>query len=236
MMSKNDRYQRNFLTQNEQKKLAQSKVLVCGCGGLGSSVITNLISLGVENLILLDCDIVEISNFNRQFIHKEKNLGQLKTLSAKEFVEGFNSRIKVKLINQKLNNQNVEEIVAKIDCVVDCFDNWEAKFLLNKYCVNKKIPLVHGGVEKNYGQVFSVLSPQTACLECFLSGKNSVANKEILAPTVNLIGSIMANEILKILLKKTSEISVILRYDLRKNEFKKILVEKNKNCEVCRQV
>ena len=232
-MQEINRYTRNYLSPDEQTRLNQSTVLICGCGGLGSIVVTNLISVGVENIILLDYDVVEISNLNRQFIHKEKNIGKPKTISANDFITEFNHNVSVKLINEKLTQNNVNDIITSIDCVVDCFDNWDAKLLLNSACVNKNIPLVHGGVEANIGQVFTIIPHKTACLECFLSGQNHSVNKQILAPIVNLIGSVMANEVLKILLKKTSEISEILRYDLTKNEFKKIQVEMNKNCKVC---
>ena len=230
-----NRYERNFLSEKEQKTLLNTRVLIAGCGGLGASVITNLASIGVGNIVLLDFDKVEETNFNRQFIHTEKNLGKLKTFSAKEFIENYNSDINVDVVNERLTIDNAFRIIENYDCILDCLDNWESKFLLNKICTTKKIPLVHGGVEKTYGQVFSIL-PEGACLECFVENSKQSVDKKILAPVVNLMGSLMADECLKILLKEKKDFSEILMYDFSRTEFKKIRVNKNKKCKVCNNI
>jgi len=272
------RYSRNLIPgkigAQEQKKLNSARVLVAGLGGLGSAVIANLACLGFENLGILDSDKVEVTNLNRQFIHKESNIGKLKTDSAVEFIKSFNSNIKItthavrlerddfngkwKMENGKLDEKNNyplsiihypfstdEEILGNYDYVLDCFDNWESKFLLNEECVRLNKTLIHAGAEGLRGQVMTIKPGKTCCLSCIFNdgglesppytrkSQDAEPQKEVIAPIVNIIGSIAVYELVENILNQDYANGTILRYDLNNNTLKKSYSEKNKRCSVC---
>ncbi len=145
-----------------KKKLANSKVLyVCGAGGLGSTVLLNLASLGIGHIGIIDNDIVELSNLNRQYIHSPLYLGKDKVESAKCRIEEFNKDIQIKTFKTRLNAENYKNIVDGYNFIVDCFDSFESKFLLNDIALDMKIPLVHGGVTGFCGQVMTIIPKES---------------------------------------------------------------------------
>lgn len=229
------RYARNLLlkdfTPETQKKINDTKVLVCGLGGLGSAVITNLACVGVENFGFLDCDIIDESNFNRQYIHNSKNIGVKKTTSSQEWVKNYNPAAHIELFETRLCQENCEDIIKNFDIVVDCFDNWESKFLLNESCVKLSKPLVFAGVEGSKGQVMTIF--KSTCLECVLSRSDGEVFRGITSPIVSIIGAIQANEVINIILNKPVLKDTILLYDLSKHEMKKIKTHKNSSCMLC---
>ena len=170
--SQSERYDRNILMPEigfeGQKKLANSKVLVCGAGGLGSTVLLNLASLGIGHIGIIDNDIVELSNLNRQYIHSPLYLGKDKVESAKCRIEEFNKDIQIKTFKTRLNAENYKNIVDGYNFIVDCFDSFESKFLLNDIALDMKIPLVHGGVTGFCGQVMTIIPKESACLRLSL--------------------------------------------------------------------
>lgn len=239
-MALNPRYSRNTLLNEIQKegqeRLNAAKVLIAGVGGLGSSVAYNLACLGVHNLGLLDYDRVEASNLNRQILHNEPSLGLKKTTSAKQTLQNFNSNIEIVEHNLIYEEKNGKELLKNYDIIMDCFDNFQSKFLLNKHCVELNKPLIHAGVEKLSGQVMSILPNKTACLSCLLEEKiNMEVDKAIISPIINIIGSIASYEATKFILGKEDELSTnqILIYDLKTNTIRKVRVSKNPNCRVC---
>jgi len=226
------RYSRNNFTDNEQEKLGNSTILVAGLGGLGSGVIAALCGLGIGKIIILDYDKIEISNLNRQFIHKNDDVGILKTESAKNWIEQFNPDIEVEVINLQFNGLNMPHI--KPDIIADCFDNIESKILLNRFAKKGNTVLVHAGVDGFFGQITTIIPTKTACLECFLA-KHTDDFTDIkpvsLAPVVNTLSAMQSNEILKIILGHGNNLEgKFLRVDLLKNIFKVSQLEKNSNC------
>jgi molybdopterin/thiamine biosynthesis adenylyltransferase len=237
--AKLDRYSRNILIEKigaeGQRKLLSSKILVAGAGGLGSSVIANLACMGIGTIGIIDFDVIEPSNFNRQFIHSPDNTGKNKTQSAKEWINHYNPDINVEIYNLKIENDNYSEIFSKYDIVTDCFDSYSSKFALNKICVSLNKILIHGGVQEFSGQVFTVIPKETACLSCFFPEYETQSQpKGIISPIVNIIGSMQSSEALKILLKIDPLLTnCILSYDCVSNDFRKIKVTKNISCAVC---
>ncbi len=239
-----ERYARNIIRLGEdgQKKLGNSKVLVCGLGGLGSGVIAALGGYGIGKIGLLDFDTVQLSNLNRQFIHKDSSFGESKTFSAAKFLEEFNPCIKQVIYNQKLNETNLEDFAKKVtaqgfEIIVDCFDSFEGKFLLNRLAKLTGAILVHGGVEAFQGQVMTIKVQKTACLTCLLDNYKESATQTPLAAlpsVVNVISAIQANECVKILLNLEDVLyNKILQMDLLKYKFKVIELNKNPKCSVC---
>lgn len=234
-----NRYIRNIqietISQEGQKKLLASKVLIAGAGGLGSTVIANLASAGIGNIGIIDSDRLELSNYNRQYLHKLSNLGKEKVESAKEWINEFNPDVEVKTFCTKLDEENYKDIVADYDIIFDCFDSYESKFLLNKIAVNKDKILIHGGVTEFGGQVTTIIPNKTACLNClFDTNDDTYLPKGVLSPAVSTIASIQAMECIKVILGigKTLE-NRILCFDGLNMTFKELKIAKNRHCILC---
>lgn len=235
-----ERYSRNILIEKigveGQKKLLDSKVFVAGNGGLGSSVISSLASLGIGTIGLVDNDQLELSNLNRQFIHHYNNIGKAKVDSAEEWVNSYNPDIRVIKYQMRLEDNNCDEILKQYDVIVDCFDSYNSKFMLNKACIKNNKILVHGGVTEFFGQVMTIVPEKSACLNCLFGeiDPNSYVIKGVVSPAVNVIGSLQAMEVLKILLNIDKVLTDgFLSYDGISQRFQKIRVEKSQDCPVC---
>ena len=239
-MIKLARYEKNFekegITKEAQERLLASKVLVMGAGGLGSGVIMNLAAMGVGQIKIIDDDIVEESNLNRQIIHKYKNIGRAKVISAKDWVQEFNSDIKVELDKINLNELNYFNVIQGYDIIVDCFDSYESKYMLNEIALRHNKILIHGGTQGFRGQITTIVPSKTGCLACVMQ-KPKIFKEEHLAslsPVVNVISSLQALEVLKII-TGTGEplMNKIMIFDGLKSEFKILNYAKNIACEVC---
>lgn len=239
-MSSLERYDRNIITSNfgeaGQAALFQSKVLVAGAGGLGSTVIANLASLGVGSIGLIDNDRLELSNLNRQYIHKYANLAKFKVDSAKEWINEFNPEVNVKTYQMRLDDFNYLDVVFDYDLIIDCFDSYQSKFLLNKIAIESKKTLIHGGVTEYFGQVKVIIPNETACLNCIIPDYGSIQYtvKGVLSPAVSTIASIQSMEAVKILTGNRSSLSdELLTYNGLKQDFKKMKIAKNPLCPLC---
>ena len=227
------RYNRNILLIGDagQTKLLNSRVLVFGCGGLGSTVIMNLAGLGIGTIGLVDDDVVEITNLNRQFIHK--NIGEDKVISAKNRILEYNSEINVNAYKIRLDDNNYEDIIKDYDIIVDCFDSYESKFLLNDLAVKTGKTLIHGGISEFFGQV-TVIKPSTPCLRCIFPDIDIKKDfsKGILSPAVSTIASIEAMEAVKQILNIGEPLeNILLTYNALTNDFKKLKITKNTACK-----
>ena len=239
-MIKLDRYSANMqvggLDETQQRKLLASKVLVMGVGGLGSGVVMNLAALGVGTIRVVDCDVIELENFNRQLIHKEKNIGRAKVMSAKEWVQEFNSDIKVEIEKTKINDLNYFSIVEDFDIIVDCFDNYESKYMLNEIVLRHNRILVHGSIQGYCGQVTTIVPGKTGCLSCVLQKPKVFEEEKMcsLSPVVSVISALQAQEVLKII-TGSGELLVnkFLAFDGYKSEMRILPFSKNLACEVC---
>lgn len=233
-----ERYNRNVLIEqiNEegQKKLSLSKILVCGAGGLGSTVLTNLASVGIGTLGIVDNDVLELSNLNRQYIHKIDSLGKAKVNSAKKWISEFNPDINVNTYQVRLNEENYSDIVEGYDFIMDCFDSFKSKFLLNKIAVKTRKTLIHGGVTEFFGQVSVIVPGKTACLNCILPEEDSYIVKGVLSPAVTTIASLEAMEAVKYILGIGENLqNKLLSYNGLIMQVKTINIEKNPNCQLC---
>lgn len=232
------RYSRNILLigNQGQTKLLKSKVLICGCGGLGSTVIMNLAGSGIGTIGLIDDDVVEVSNLNRQFIHK--NIGEGKVASAKKRILEYNSEITVNTYKIRLDQNNYQSIVKDYDVIIDCFDSYKSKFLLNDIAVETGKTLIHGGVTEYFGQV-TVIKPSTPCLRCIFPdidlGKE--VPKGILSPVVSTVASIQSMEAVKQILNTGEPLEgLLLTYNALTNDFKKLKITKNTACKCYKKI
>ncbi len=215
-----------------QEKLMDSKVLVVGAGGLGSVVVTYLACAGVGKIGIVDGDVVEEHNLQRQFIHAG-NVGKNKAVSAMEFVERLNPDVEVEVYPFNLNERNVR-IAKDYDVVASCPDNFETRLILNDFCVRNGIPMVHGAVYGFEGEVTTVTgSPCYRCLYSSFPKQEKVGDSPIFGFTCGVTGSIQCAEVVKVILGMEVLKGKLLRFDLRCNDFFTVEYEKSDRCNVC---
>lgn len=242
-MGKFDRYERNMeqggITEQQQEKLLNAKVLVMGVGGLGSGVVMNLAALGVGQIKVVDSEVVQENNFNRQLIHKYKNLGRAKVISAKEWVCEYNPEIKVEIDKIRIDDLNYFSTVDGYDIIVDCFDNYKSKYILNEIALRHKKILIHGYCEGFCAQVTTIVPDKTGCLACVIQKPSSFKEEIVssLSPVVNVASAIQAQEVLKVVTGFGEPLmNKLLTFDGLKGEFKTLAYSKNLACEHCAQI
>lgn len=230
------RYERQIMMKEigdiGQEKLSQSTVAVVGSGGLGSPVLTYLTCVGIGKLILIDCDEVSLTNLNRQFLHGTKDIGRPKVVSAKEKLLNMNGEIEIMEIQEKMTTENVERMIIEADVVIDCVDNIETRILLGRACLRLNIPLVEAGVQGFYGWVMSI-GRESACLECMgFEDLNIKRPIPIIGTTAGVIGTLQANECIKIILGMDGTLfGTMLQYDGISGSIDRIDLQKSDACK-----
>jgi molybdopterin/thiamine biosynthesis adenylyltransferase len=231
-----DRYSRQLRIFGKagQEKISKSTVTVVGAGGLGSSTLLYLAAAGVGAIRVVDYECVELSNLNRQVLYGESDIGEKKSAIAAKRMRALNSEIDIKPIDARIDEKNAHDIIEDSDVVVDCLDNWETRFVINRACVEESIPLVHGAAEGMCGQLM-VVRPGGACLACIFSEKLSAEKKEfdVIGFAPGVVGCMEGMEAIKIITEKESLRDELLLIDLETDEFQKIKITKKEECEVC---
>lgn len=239
------RYSRHVLlpefdTQGQERLLA-SKALIVGLGGLGSPVAMYLAAAGVGELYLVDDDVVELSNIQRQIVHSSEDLGKAKVASAMESLRALNPGVKLHGITQRLAGDALVEMVAKVDVVVDASDNFTTRFALNAAAVASKTPLVSGAAIRAEGQL-SVFDPRredSPCYRCLYDEQGddselNCADSGVLAPVVGLVGSMQALEVVKLLAGYGEPaIGRLVVVDAKTLEFRSLRIKADPACPVC---
>jgi len=243
-----DRYKRHLLIpelgESGQIKLLKSKVLVIGAGGIGSPVAWYLAAAGIGTLGIIDDDIVDRSNLQRQILHTENSIGKAKVASAKKRLEALNPKITINAIEQRLTASNIEDIISQYDLIIDGTDNFTTRYLINDACVKLDIPNVHGSVYRFEGQL-STFWPSSnlenaPCYRCLYPSPPppelapSCAEAGVLGVLPGIIGVMCATEAIKIL-AGFGELMVgkILRFDALNWETDTYEVEANSDCPYC---
>lgn len=217
------RYDRNgIFTEEEIQRLGKVKVCIIGCGGLGGYILEMMARIGIGHITVIDGDVFNVSNLNRQILSTETNIGQSKVNSAKERMTIVNSEISVSYIDEYLNEDNAQRLLEGHDLVMDALDSITTRFLLQEACHALGIPFVHGAIAGWYGQV-SVVFPGDKTLDLiYASRQGEGVEKKIGNPsfTPSTIASIQVSEGLKVLLNKGEILRMKLLYvDLLQNEF-----------------
>lgn len=218
-----------------QQKLGKSSVAVIGLGALGSVSADLLARAGIGKLILIDRDVVEFSNLQRQSLFDETDIGKPKAVAAFEKLKKINSEVKVEFIIDDLNFENTNKDLKTISLILDCTDNLETRFLINDFSVKNKVPFIYASAVASKGYIFDIIPGRTACLRCFLKEAEHLDTCEtagVLNSITHLISSIQINEVFKILLNNNHEKNLLF-FDIWKNELTKIQIKKNKNCICC---
>ncbi len=223
-----------------QERLNKSRVLIIGLGGLGSPVSMYLASAGVGHLVLVDFDKVDISNLQRQIVHTTKDIGRAKIDSAKEHLRAINPEIKIETIDHALEDDELILEAEKADVIVDASDNFQTRFALNAASVKTKTPLVSGAAIRFEGQVtvFNPKNENSPCYRCLYN--EDVATQEtctangVIAPLLGIIGSIQANETLKLLMGIGENLQGrLLLLDTLHMEWNEAKLKKDPACPVC---
>ncbi|MFQ5455290.1 MAG: ThiF family adenylyltransferase [Nitrospirota bacterium] len=222
------------------ERISNARVFIVGAGGLGSPVALYLAAAGIGTIGIIDGDIVDLSNLQRQIIHYTDDLNRPKVISAKEKIEGVNPDINVRVYHERITSKNIMDIFSDYDVIVDGTDNFPAKFLINDGAVFSNKPLVHGGILRFTGQVFTILPNKTACYRCIFKAPPppglipSCQEAGVLGVLAGVIGTIQASEVIKIISGEGETLTNrILTYDALKMGFREVRIERNSDCPIC---
>ncbi len=238
------RYSRHLLLSEVgvegQQKLKKASVLIVGVGGLGSPLAMYLAASGVGKLGLVDNDVVDESNLQRQVIHGTSDVGRLKNDSAREKLKEINPEIILQQYNEALTSKNAMEIIANYDIVVDGTDNFQTRYLVNDACVLLGKPNVYGAVHKFEGQTSVFWAKKGPCYRCLFPNPPeagtvpSCEEAGVLGVLPGVIGMLQSTEVIKLILEKgTSLIGRLLMYNALEMQFSEIKLKSNPNCKVC---
>jgi len=223
-----------------QEKLANAKVLCVGAGGLGSPLALYLAAAGVGTLGILDFDVVDFSNLQRQIIHSEDNVGVLKVDSAKERLLELNSDIIVNTYNTRLTSENAMDIIKDYDIVIDGTDNFATRYLVNDACVLQGKPNVYGSIFRFEGQVSVFDARRGPCYRCLYPEPPppglvpSCAEGGVLGILPGVIGTLQASEAVKLIIGQgTPLIGRLLFLDVLEMKPRELTLRKDPNCPIC---
>jgi molybdopterin/thiamine biosynthesis adenylyltransferase len=218
-----ERYKRNgIFTKEEMKTLFDSKVCIVGCGGLGGYILEMLSRVGVGNITVVDGDVFEESNLNRQILSTTTNIGKSKVHEAKKRVLDVNPDTVLTVVHEFLGTDNVSDIISGSDIAIDALDSIDIRLLLQEECENQRIPLVHGAIAGWYGQITTIMPGDRTLNRLYQNGQGEGIEAEIGNPsfTPGLVASLEVSEAIKVLLNKEEILrNKILYVDLLDNEF-----------------
>jgi adenylyltransferase/sulfurtransferase len=238
-----DRYSRQIMLEEigyqGQLKLKQAKVCVVGVGGLGNPIVTRLATMGVGNIRIVDRDVIELSNLHRQTMFNEEDVGQVKVETAAKKLRKLNPDIVIEELPVSINDYTAIDVVDGCDVVVDALDSVDARYALNKACIEKKIPFVTGAAVGVTGQSFTILPSESACYHCLFPALDEdsmpTCSIEGVHPSIlSIIGGIEVSEAVKIITGKEPSLKDrVLHVDLENLIFNFTKVSRVEECSVC---
>ncbi|MDT8446736.1 MAG: molybdopterin-synthase adenylyltransferase MoeB [bacterium] len=239
-----ERYSRHIILKEVgvegQAKLMQAKVLVIGAGGLGSPIALYLAAAGVGEIGMVDADVVDLSNLQRQVIHFTKDVDQPKVKSAAEKMLAINPELKVNQHQLWATAENILELIEPYDFIIDGTDTFGIKFLINDACVMAKKPLSHGGILRFTGQMMTILPGQSACYRCVFrepppaGSVPTCSQAGVLGAIAGMLGTMQAAEALKFITGAGNLCTdALLSFNALDMDFRKVKLKKQKNCPVC---
>jgi len=239
------RYSRHLLLDEigieGQIRIRGTRVLIVGVGGLGSPAALYLVSAGIGHVVLADGDRVDLSNLQRQILHRQTSVGRLKVESGRETLGALNSESLVETVGVRLEGPALEAAVAQVDIVLDCSDRFSTRHAINRACVRLRKPLVSGAAVRFDGQlvVFDSRDPDSPCYECLFPQASDVeevrcAELGVFAPLTGIIGTMQAAEALKLAggFGRTSTGELLL-LDARDLAVQRIRIPRDPECLIC---
>ena len=239
------RYSRHLLLEDidveGQEKLLRAHAVIVGAGGLGSAAAPYLAAAGVGKITLVDHDVVELTNLQRQIMHCESMVGKSKVHSGKQFLGQLNSSIQVDIVQEKITNDLLAKLLPTVNVVLDCTDNFKTRQLINAACVHHQTPLVSGSALRFDGQVavFDPRIPSSPCYACIFSPEEefeevSCSSMGIFSPLVGIIGAIQAAQALQVMIGfGESLLGRMLLWNARTTQIDQIKIARNPDCPVC---
>ncbi len=239
-----ERYSRHIILKEigvkGQKKLLNAKVLIIGAGGLGAPAAMYLAAAGVGTIGIVDADEVDLSNLQRQIIHTTADIGKAKVKSAAETMKAINPDITVNTYRTFVTSQNIMELIADYDFIIDGTDNFPAKFLINDACVMAKKPFSHAGIIRFQGQLMTYVPGEGPCYRCIFKDpppKDAVPTCKqagVIGAMGGVIGSLQAMEAVKYITGQGELLTGrLLTYDALKMQFRTVKLPLDHNCAVC---
>jgi len=222
-----------------QEKLAESSIAIIGLGGLGSPSSIYLAASGIGVLNLFDDDFVELSNLQRQIIFDSSDIGERKNLAAKKKLLNLNENIVCNSFSERISEANIDDCLENSEYVIDCSDNFETRKIINEYCFRTKKDLISGACIGWKGQIFNFKfsSSESPCYECLFEGLDeedlSCRESSIFSPLAGLIGTFLAIETIKNILKLNHSEENFLEINSLTNEIKKRKMVINSFCKIC---
>lgn len=238
----NERYARQLILPeigpDGQERLRAAAVLVIGAGGLGSPALLYLTAAGVGRIGIVEDDVVDPSNLNRQILYRSEDIGKPKARIAAQRLQELNPEVALEIHQRRFAGQSAYELVSGYDLLLDASDNFTTRSLANEVAVATGKPLVHGSVRQFEGQATVFNYQDGPCYRCLFSelpkAKPTVADRAVVGTVPGVIGTIMANEAIKIILQIGNPLSGrLLLYDALEMDFRLLKVEKNPKCSVC---
>ncbi len=234
-MDNNERFARQIMIGSVgaqgQKKIANSHVVVVGAGGLGCPVLTYLASAGVGKISIIDCDLITLSNLNRQTLYSDAEIDKNKgAIAAKKIREQYPNTM-VKAICKRLEEHNVKELLGEADVIVDCVDSIATRLVVNDYAVQSGVPLIEGGIDGFYGFLLPV-SRNSACIRCVGYSENT-QQKEVfsaIGATAGVIGSLQASAAIQIILGNKKIFGRMVQFDATDMSFDEVSVNISDDC------
>jgi adenylyltransferase/sulfurtransferase len=220
--------------------LLEAKVFLVGAGGLGSPAAFYLAAAGIGKIGIADNDNVEFSNLQRQILHSTKDVDYPKAQSAKETIEDLNPDVEVVPYTDRLNSENIIDIIKDYDVILDGSDNFPTRYLVNDACVMLGKPLSHGAIFRFDGQATTIIPGEGPCYRCLYETPPppdlvpSCQEAGVLGVIAGIIGVIQATEVIKIILGKGELLNgKLLLYDSLGMDFKKLKIQRNPDCPIC---
>ena len=239
------RYSRHILLDalgiEGQQRILDTHALIIGAGGLGSPAALYLASAGIGRITVVDDDVVDLTNLQRQIIHTEARVGMAKAASAQVALAAINPAVDVVPVQKRLAGAELDALVASADIVLDCTDNFATRHAINRACVHHRKPLVSGAAIRFDGQVsvYDLRDDNAPCYHCLFPEADDVeeancATMGVFAPVVGIIGSMQAAEALKLLSGVGESLSGrLLWLDVRTMQWRSVNVQRDPECAVC---
>lgn len=237
--SERERYDRQMLLTGwgteGQERLKSAKVVVVGVGGLGCPAAIYLAAAGVGDLVVLDKDVFELSNLNRQILGWQSDVGRPKAEAAAEKLRALNPEIAVKSLVVEITEENIHALIQDATVVVDALDNWRTRFIINEACVKQRLPLVHAGIFGLYGQIMTVIPGKGPCLHCLLPETQEEASLfPVLGATPALFATLQVMEVIKLIVGFGKLLTGrLLLFDGENMAFTEVNIERRLDCPVC---
>ena len=242
-----ERYSRQILFDGigeaGQARLAAARVLIIGCGALGSAQSESLARAGIGYLRVADRDFVESSNLQRQtmFTERDAEARLPKAVAAANHIRQINSEIKVELEVVDVNHSNVERLIAGCDLVIDGTDNFSTRYLINDACVKHSVPWIYGAAVGAYGVTMTIRPHQTACLRCVFEEAPPAGSAPtcdtagVIMPIINMVAAVQVTEALKLLAGREDDLhGSLMQFDVWRNEWRRINVPSPRpDCTTC---